>query len=53
LPALTRTLLEWLHEHNASHGNRSVAAPMLLIDDEADNASINVRHGRGEVSRIN
>ena len=26
---------------------------MLLIDDEADNASINIRHGAGEVSRIN
>ena len=28
-------------------------APMLLIDDEADNASINTRHGKGEVTRIN
>ena len=26
---------------------------MLLIDDEADNASINIQHGAGEVSRIN
>ena len=26
---------------------------MLIIDDEADNASINVRYGKNEVSRIN
>ena len=26
---------------------------MLLIDDEADNASINTKHGKGEVTRIN
>ena len=26
---------------------------MLLIDDEADNASINIRKGQDEVSRIN
>ena len=28
-------------------------SPCSLIDDEADNASINIRHGAGEVSRIN
>src|SRR3546814_11396416 len=27
--------------------------PMLLIDDEADNASINIKYGKDEVSRIN
>ena len=26
---------------------------MLLIDDEADNASINIRHHMDEISRIN
>lgn len=46
-------LLEWLAEHNAKRGGKKVEAPMLLIDDEADNASINVSHGRGEVSKIN
>lgn len=48
-----KNLLEWLQEHNASRGGRTVDAPMLLIDDEADNASINVRYGKGEVSKIN
>lgn len=27
--------------------------PMLLIDDEADNASVNIKHGKDAVSRIN
>jgi hypothetical protein len=46
-------LLEWLREHNARYGGGNVEAPMLLIDDEADNASINIKHGKGEVSTIN
>lgn len=48
-----RNLLEWLREHNARAGGGRVDAPMLLIDDEADNASINTRRGQGEVTRIN
>lgn len=48
-----KNLLEWLKEHSARAGHATVDAPMLLIDDEADNASINTRHGQGEVTRIN
>ena len=48
-----KNLLEWLREHSARGGSESIDEPMLLIDDEADNASINIRHGAGEVSRIN
>ena len=48
-----KNLLEWLAEHNAKRGGKKVEAPMLIIDDEADNASINVSHGKGEVSKIN
>lgn len=48
-----KNLLEWLREHNASRGGRTVDEPMLLIDDEADNASINVKYGKGEVTKIN
>lgn len=48
-----KNLLEWLKEHSARGGTATVDAPMLLIDDEADNASINTRHGKGEVTRIN
>ena len=48
-----RNLIEWLTAHNARHGTATVREPMLLIDDEADNASINIRHQQDEVSRIN
>ncbi len=48
-----KNLLEWLKEHNARRGASSISAPMLLIDDEADNASINIKKGKDEVSRIN
>lgn len=48
-----KNLLEWLKEHSARGGTASIDAPMLLIDDEADNASINTRHDKGEVTRIN
>lgn len=46
-----RNLTEWMMEHNATQAARNL--PMLLIDDEADNASINVKYDAGEVSRIN
>lgn len=48
-----KNLLEWLKEHNAKRGSKKITAPMLLIDDEADNASINIKKGQDEVSRIN
>ena len=48
-----RNLIEWLREHSARGGTRTIDLPMLVIDDEADNASINIRKGPGEVSRIN
>ncbi|MGI8548670.1 MAG: Z1 domain-containing protein [Gemmatimonadaceae bacterium] len=52
-PKTLQNLLEWLREHNAGRQMRSVDVPMLLIDDEADNASINVAYKSGTVSTIN
>lgn len=46
-------LIKWLKEHNAQRGTSAIAEPLLLIDDEADNASINTRSKQDEVSRIN
>lgn len=46
-----KNLTEWMEEHNGSSAARNL--PLLLIDDEADNASINVKYGKGEVTRIN
>lgn len=48
-----RNLIDWLKEHNARGGSALVDAPMLLIDDEADNASINTSRNPGEATRIN
>ena len=48
-----QSLIEWLQAQSARGGERQVDAPMLLIDDEADNASINIKYGRNEVARIN
>lgn len=48
-----KNLIEWLQEHSVSSASQMVEYPMLLIDDEADNASINIKHGREEVARIN
>ena len=52
-PSTLKNLIEWLTAHNAQHGTSSVREPMLLIDDEADNASINIKRGQNEVSKIN
>lgn len=46
-------LIAWLKDNNARRGVGRIADPMLLIDDEADNASINTAKGPGEVTRIN
>ena len=48
-----RNLIEWVAAQNAQRGTATVREPMLLIDDEADNASINIRRDQDEVSRIN
>ena len=48
-----RNLLEWLKEHSVHQGTQMASQPMLLIDDEADNASINTAYARDEVTRIN
>ena len=45
-------VINWLREHNAS-GSRIKDHPMLLIDDEADNASIDISSSPDKASRIN
>jgi len=52
-PSTLKNLLEWLKEHSVHQGTQMVSQPMLLIDDEADNASINTAYSRDEVTRIN
>lgn len=48
-----KNLISWLQEHNQRAGTSVIDAPMLLIDDEADNASINTAKGPDEATRIN
>ena len=48
-----RNLIDWLTTHNARLGTDTIREPMLLIDDEADNASINIQRRIDEISTIN
>lgn len=45
-------LAGWLRAKNANHAGR-IDVPLLLIDDEADNASINTKQNPGQVTAIN
>ncbi|SLN59047.1 Z1 domain protein [Roseovarius gaetbuli] len=48
-----RNLLDWLRENSARGDDLMIDQPMLLIDDEADNASINTKYTKEEVTKIN
>ncbi len=52
-PNTLSNLIGWLRDHNARQGTSAIQDPMFLIDDEADNASINIKYGADGVSRIN
>jgi hypothetical protein len=46
-------LIEWIETRNRQSGARIGSIPMLLIDDEADNASVNVAKSEDSPSAIN
>jgi hypothetical protein len=46
-------LLEWLRDNSARGDSEMIDQPMLLIDDEADNASINTKYKDELVTKIN
>lgn len=48
-----KNLINWLKGHNTQLNKASVTEPLLLIDDEADNASINTKRKTDEISKIN
>lgn len=52
-PHTLRNLIDWLRAHNAQLGRTTIDEPMLLIDDEADNASINIQQRLEKISTIN
>lgn len=46
-------LLDWLRENSAKGDKEMIDQPMLLIDDEADNASINTKYKKELITTIN
>lgn len=48
-----QNLIAWLRAHNMGWAQSLVDAPMLLIDDEADNASVNTSADPNKATRIN
>jgi NAD(P)H-dependent FMN reductase len=49
---ILNSLATWLRTRNAE-GDGHIDLPLLLIDDEADNASINTRNKPDEATAIN
>jgi hypothetical protein len=49
---ILENLENWLRSYNAD-GNGKIDTPMLLIDDEADNASVNTRPNTDDPTAIN
>jgi hypothetical protein len=47
------SLLDWLRHNGLTPGADYIQSPLLLIDDEADNASINTKYHQDEVTAIN
>ncbi len=46
-------LYNWLYEMNADHNDQKIHYPMLLVDDEADNASINTNKDEDDPTKTN
>jgi Z1 domain-containing protein len=46
-------LLDWLRDNSTRGDREMIDQPMLLIDDEADNASINTGYNKKLVTKIN
>lgn len=51
-PRTLENLIHWLRS-NSSRTSSSISLPLLVVDDEADNASINIAYNKNEISTIN
>jgi hypothetical protein len=51
--SVLNNLRDWLKLNGVTAGHKEIEAPLLLIDDEADNASINTKYKSDEVTAIN
>lgn len=52
-PKILENLIKWLKSDNLKNGEEFINEALLLIDDEADNASINISKKPETVSKIN
>ncbi len=50
---ILQNLRDWVRSHNPSAGEGALDIPMLLIDDEADNASINTNDENRDPTKVN
>ena len=50
---ILNNLTRWLISNNADVSSGKIALPMLLIDDEADSASVNTKKGEDDPAAIN
>ncbi len=50
---ILKNLLQWLKSSSGIGESGKIELPVLLIDDEADNASINIAYNKDEISAIN
>jgi hypothetical protein len=48
-----RTLHDWLHTLNADAAQRITGVPLIMVDDEADNASINTKNSETDPTQTN
>ena len=51
--SVLKRLYKWLKKYNLEPGHEYVNQPMLLIDDEADNASINTKKDETDPTKTN
>lgn len=51
--SVLNNLYKWLVENNADHESGMIDLPLLLIDDEADNASVNTNSEEKDPTAIN
>ena len=52
-PRILENLREWISSYNTAEGKEGIDIPVLLIDDEADNASINTNDPRCDPTAVN
>ncbi len=48
-----QNLIGWLRDNSTRGNHEMIDQPMLLIDDEADNASINTKYSKDDTTKIN